>query len=422
VVTSSAIKEVNMEVIVACCAGLDVHQASVVACVHSPGRGGRSHKEVRTFGTMRDDLIALRDWLKDAGVTLVAMESTGVYWKPVYEALEDDFDTMVVNAQHIKNVPGRKTDVKDCEWISDLSRHGLVRPGFVPPRDIRQLRELNRYRRKVAQVQAGERNRLIKVLETAGIKLAGVASDVFGVSGRAMIRALIEGDDTAEAMAGLARGRLRGKRAELARALDVPLKPHQRFMLRTQLARIELAEADLDRIDTALKEMLAPYDHYMGLLMSIPGVEWINAVTIIAEIGVDMSAFASSAHLASWAGLCPGNNESAGKRRSGKARKGNVFLKTALVTAAITGCRRRGGTYLAEKYRRLRARRGTMRAAIAIAHKILVSVWHMLRDGTFYQDLGATFLDKLDRERTAKNMIRRLNAMGYDVQLQQKAA
>jgi len=411
-----------MEVIVACCAGLDVHQASVVACVNSTGRGGRSHKEVRTFGTMRDDLIALRDWLKDAGVTLVAMESTGVYWKPVYDALEDHFETSVVNAQHIKNVPGRKTDVKDCEWTSDLLRHGLVRPGFVPPRDIRDLRELNRYRRKVAQVQAGERNRLIKVLETVGIKLAGVASDVFGVSGRAMIRALIDGEDTAEAMAELARGTLRGKRADLARALDVPLKPHQRFMLRTQLARIEQAEADLERIDTMLREMIAPYDNYMGLLMSIPGVEWINAVTIIAEIGVDMSAFASPAHLASWAGLCPGNNESAGKKRSGKSRKGNVFLKTALVSAAISGCRRRGSTYLAEKYRRLTARRGKMRAAVAIAHKILVSIWHMLTDGTFYQDLGAGFLDRLDRERTAKHLVRRLAAMGFDVQLQEKAA
>jgi transposase len=410
-----------MEVVVACCAGLDVHQASVVACVNSTGQGGRSRKEVRTFGTMRDDLIALRDWLKDAGATLVAMESTGVYWKPVYETLEDHFETIVVNAQHIKNVPGRKTDVKDCEWISDLLRHGLIRPGFVPPREIRELRELSRYRRKVAQVQAGERNRLIKVLETAGIKLAGVASDVFGVSGRAMIRALIEGEDPPEVMAGLARGKLRGKRRDLARALDAPLKPHQRFMLRTQLARVEQAEADLERIDATLAEMVAPYDQHMALLRSIPGIDWINAVTVIAEIGVDMSAFASPATLASWAGLCPGNNESAGKKRSGKSRKGNVFLKTALVTAAITGSRRRGGTYLAEKYRRLTARRGKLRAAVAVAHKILVSIWHMLTDGTFYQDLGAGFLDRLDRTRTAKHLVRRLASMGFDVQLHEKA-
>ena len=411
-----------MDVVVACCAGLDVHQASVVACVNSTGRGGRSHKEVRTFGTMRDDLIALHDWLKHAGVTQVVMESTGVYWKPVYAALEDDFDTIVANAQHIKNVPGRKTDVKDCEWSSDLLRHGLIRAGFVPPRAIRDLRELNRYRRKLTQVQAGERNRLIKVLETAGIKLAGVASDVFGVSGRAMIRALIEGEATPEAMAGLARGKLRGKRTPLARALDAPLQPHQRLMLRTQLARIEQTETDLQRLDAALTEMIAPYEGQMRLLMSIPGVEWITALTIIAEIGVDMSAFVSAAHLASWAGLCPGNNESAGKRRCGKSRKGNVFLKTALITAAITGSRRGGGSYLGEKYRRLTARRGKLRAAVAIAHKILVSIWHMLSDGTFYQDLGAAYFDRLDRTRTARKLVGRLAAMGFDVHLQEKAA
>lgn len=413
-----------MEVVIPCCAGLDVHQASVVACVNSTGRGGRSNKEVRTFATMREDLIALRDWLKGSGVSLVAMESTGVYWKPVYEMLEDDFDPMVANARHIKNVPGRKTDVKDCEWISDLARHGLITRGFVPPRDIRDLRELNRYRRKLAQLQSGERNRLIKVLETAGIKLAGVASDALGVSGRAMIRALIEGEDTPSAMAGLARGRLRKKKVDLARALDAPLKAHQRFMIRTQLARIEQAESDLLRIEAELNEMAAPYAHYVQLLMSIPGVNWINAITIIAEIGVDMSAFHSPAHLASWAGLCPGNNESAGKKRSGKVRKGNVVLKTTLVNAAIAGSGTRGhkGTFLAEKFRRLAARRGKMKAAVAIAHKILVSIWHMLNDGTFYQDLGAGFLDRLDRTRNAKHLVSRLTNMGFDVQLQDRAA
>jgi transposase len=413
-----------MEVVVACCAGLDVHQASVVACVNRTGKGGRSEKEVRTFGAMRDDLIALRDWLKHAGVTQVAMESTGVYWKPVYEMLEDDFDVLVANARHVKNVPGRKTDVKDCEWESDLLRHGLIARGFVPPRDIRDLRELNRYRRKVAQLQTGERNRLIKVLETAGIKLAGVVSDVLGVSGRAMIRALIEGEDTPAAMAKLARGKLRKKQPDLTRALDGPLKPHQRFMLRTQLARIEQAEADLARIDAELEAMLVPYRRHLELLMSIPGVNRINAITIIAEIGVDMRAFHSAGHLASWAGLCPGNNESAGKKRSGKVRKGNVVLKATLVNAAIAGSGGRGhkGTYLADKFRRLAARRGKMKAAVAIAHKILVSVWHMLTDGTFYQDLGAGYLDKLDRTRNARHLVRRLANMGFDVQLTEKAA
>jgi len=417
-------KEVKMEVIVPCCAGLDVHQATVVACVNRSGLHGRSQKDVRTFGTMHDDLIALRDWLKDAGCALVAMESTGVYWKPVYEALEDHFDLMVANARHIKNVPGRKTDVKDCEWVSDLARHGLISRGFVPPREIRDLRELNRYRRKLAQVQTGERNRLIKVLETAGIKLAGVASDVFGVSGRAMIRALIEGEETPQVMAGLARGRLRSKRTALARALDAPLKPHQRFMLQTQMGRIEQAEAALEQIDIELNKMIVPYRRQVEQLMSIPGVDWINAVTIIAEIGTDMSAFHSAAHLASWAGICPGNNESAGKKRTGKVRKGNVVLKTTLVNAAIAGfgSRARKGTFLAEKFRRLAARRGKMKAAVAIAHKILVAVWHMLSEGTFYQDLGAGFLDKLDRTRNAKHLVRRLINMGFDVQLVEKAA
>jgi transposase len=424
VVTPKGTKEVNMEVVVACCAGLDVHQASVVACINRTGHGGRSRKEVRSFGAMRGDLIALRDWLMESGVTLVAMESTGVYWKPVYEMLEDHFDVMVANARHIKNVPGRKTDVKDCEWISDLARHGLISRGFVPPRAIRDLRELNRYRRKVAQVQTGERNRLIKVLETAGIKLAGIVSDVLGVSGRAIIRALIEGEDTPAAMAGLALGKLRKKRPELARALDAPLKLHQRFMLRTQLARIQQAEADLERIDTELNEMVVPYERYIELLMSIPGVNRINAVTIIAEVGIDMSVFLSAAHLASWAGLCPGNNESAGKKRSGKLRKGNVVLKTTLVNAAIAGSGSRGrkGTFLAEKFRRLAARRGKMKAAVAVAHKLLVSIWHMLSDGTYYQDLGAGFLDKIDRTRNARHLVRRLTHMGFDVQLTEKAA
>ena len=395
-----------MEVIVNCCAGLDVHQASVVACVNRTGRGGRSHKEVRSFGTMRDDLVALRDWLLEAGVSQVAMESTGVYWKPVYAALEDHFEVIVANAQHIKTVPGRKTDVKDCEWISDLLRHGLIRPGFVPPRAIRDLRELCRFRRRVVQVQASERNRLIKLLETAGIKLAGVASDVFGVSGRAMLSALIEGETSPEAMAGLARGMLRRKYADLARALDVTLQPHQRLMLATQMARIEQAEADLRRLDDALAAMAEPYHQQVRQLISIPGIDWIGAVSIIAEIGVDMSAFRSAEHLASWAAVCPANNESAGRQRSGRTRKGNVFLKTTLMTASITGARRRG----------------KLRAAMAIAHKMLVVIWHMLRDGTFYQDPGAAYLDRLDRSRTARRLVKRLTAMGFDVQLNETAA
>jgi transposase len=410
-----------MEVVVECCAGLDVHQATVVACVNRTGRGGRSHKEIRSFSTMNDGLIALRDWLKAAGVTVVAMESTGVYWKPVYAALEGHFELIVANAQHIKNVPGRKSDVKDCEWISDLTRHGLIAPGFVPPKPIRELRELCRYRRKVNQNQAAERNRLIKLLESVGIKLAGVASDVLGVSGRAMSRALVAGEATPQAIAALARGQLRRKRDDLVRALDVPLAVHQRFMLGTQFHRIEAAEADLARIDAALRTMAARYDAEIGLLMTLPGFDWVNAASVIAEIGVDMSAFASAERLASWAALCPGNNESAGRKRSGKTRKGNVFLKATLVNAAITGCRR-GRGFLGEKYRRLAARRGKLRAAVAIAHKLLVTIWNMLKDGTVYQDIGADFLDRQDRTRTAKHLVRRLSAMGFGVDIRDLAA
>jgi transposase len=410
-----------MEVIVDCCAGLDVHQATVVACVNRSGRGGRSHKEIRSFGTMPDDLTALRDWLLEAGVTQVAMESTGVYWKPVYAALEDHFEVIVANAQHVKNVPGRKTDVKDCDWLSDLQRHGLIRPGFVPPRPIRELRELCRYRNRLVQLQAGDRNRLIKVLETAGIKLAGVASDVFGVSGRAMLRALIAGEASAAAMAGLARGMLRRKCAELARALAAPLRPHQRLMLATQLARVEQTEADLQRLDAAITEMVEPYQQQLRQLMSIPGIDWLGAVGIIAEIGVDMSRFRSAEHLASWTAVCPGNNESAGRQRSGRTRKGNVFLKTILMRAGFNGARRQG-SYFSEKFRRLAVRRGRLRAGMAIAHKMLVVIWHMLRDGTFYQDPGAACLDRMDRTRTASRLVKRLTAMGFDVQLNEAAA
>ena len=302
-----------MEAVVECCAGLDVHQATVVACLNNGPTGKRSGKEIRTYGTTGHELREMRDWLKASGCTLVAMESTGVYWKPVYAELEGHFEQVVGNAQHIKNVPGRKTDAKDCDWISDLARHGLISASFVPPRPVRDLRDLTRYRRKLVEAQAAERNRLIKLLESASIKLAGVASDVLGVSGRAMLRALIEGEQSAAEMAGLARGRMRRKQAELARALDGHVDEHHRFVLRLQLQRITAAKADLERLDARLREKLAPYDEAIGRLRQIPGVDWVIAGTIIAEIGADMSVFHDAAHLASWTGLCPGNHESAGR-------------------------------------------------------------------------------------------------------------
>lgn len=410
-----------MEAVVECCAGLDVHQATVVACLNNGPTGKRSGKEIRTYGTTGHELREMRDWLKASGCTLVAMESTGVYWKPVYAELEGHFEQVVGNAQHIKNVPGRKTDAKDCDWISDLARHGLISASFVPPRPIRDLRDLTRYRRKLVEAQAAERNRLIKLLESASIKLAGVASDVLGVSGRAMLRALIEGEQSAAEMAGLARGRMRRKQAELARALDGHVDEHHRFVLRLQLQRITAAEADLELLDARLREKLAPYDEAIGRLMQIPGVDWVIAGTIIAEIGADMSVFHDAAHLASWTGICPGNHESAGRQRGGKTRHGNVWLKTALVTAAISGARKRG-SYLADKYRRLCARRGKMRAAVAIAHKILIAVYHLLAKRSDYRELGPSYLDQLNQKRTANALTSRLRAMGYDVTISSRAA
>jgi transposase len=410
-----------MEAIVECCAGLDVHQATVVACLNSGPGNKRSRKQVRTFGTTRTDLEAMRTWLSESGCTLVAMESTGIYWRPIYAELEGHFDLIVGNAQHIKNVPGRKTDVKDCEWISDLARHGLIARSFVPPRPIRDLRDLTRYRRKLSQAQAAERNRLIRMMESANIKLSGLISDVFGVSGEAMLRALIEGEETPAAMAQHARGRMKRKRAALAVALDGRLDEHHRFLMRAQFDRIKQAESLLEQIDGRLREKLAPYAEPMGRLMRIPGVDWITAATIIAEIGVDMSAFASAEHLASWTGICPGNHRSAGKQKTGKVRKGNVHLKTALVTAAMGAAKTRG-CYLREKHRRLRARCGEMRAHVAIAHKILVAAYHILATASDYQELGPNYLDQINERRTALQLTRRLRDMGYDVAIKPKAA
>jgi transposase len=356
----------------------------------------------------------LRDWLLASSCTLVAMESTGIYWRPVHAELEGHFELTIGNAQHIKNVPGRKTDVKDCEWISDLARHGLIAKSFVPPRPIRDLRDLTRYRRKLSQNQASERNRLIKLLESANIKLSGLVSDLFGVSGRAMLRALIEGEESPAEMAQHARGRMRRKRPALELALDGNVDEHHRFMLHMQFERITAMQAQIERLDERLRERLAPYAEPLGRLMQIPGVDWVTAATVIAEIGVDMSAFVSADHLASWAGICPGNHQSAGKQKTGKVRKGNIHLKTALVTAAVAVAKTRG-TYLSDKCRRLRAH-------VAIAHKILLAAYHILATGSDYQDLGPTYLDRIDQHRTANQLTRRLRDLGYNVQITPKAA
>ena len=401
-------------------AGLDVHQETVVACVLIGKPGWRPTKEVRTFRTMTRELEGLRDWLLSLGVTHVGMESTGVYWKPVYSVLEGSFELIVGNARHIRNVPGRKTDVKDAEWIADLVRHGLIAKSFVPPPPLRELRELLRYRRKLVESQAAERNRLLKLLETANIKLASVATDVFGVSGRAMLKALIEGTASAETMADLAKGQLRRKRVDLVLALEGRVEDHHRFLLAIQLRRLEAAEADIAGLDQRIDEKLEPYRVAHALLMQIPGVDWVVAAVLIAEIGIDMSVFLSVYHLASWAGVCPGNHQSAGRQKSGRTRKGNVHLRTMLVGAAISASRTKG-SYLKDKFYRLKARRGGLRAALAIAHKILVAAYHMLATGADYKDLGEAYLDQLGRTHTVSNLKRRLERLGYRVTLEQKA-
>jgi len=406
-----------MQALIERCCGLDVHQETVVACLMIGAPGVRPSKEVRTFRTVTRDLEALRDWLAAEGVTHVGMESTGVYWRPVYAVLEEHFDLIVGNARHIRNVPGRKTDVKDAEWIADLVRHGLIAKSFVPPRPLRELRDLLRYRRKLVESQTAERNRLLKLLETANIKLASVMSDVFGVSGRAMLKALIDGVASVEAMADLAKGQLRRKRADLVLALEGRMEEHHQFLLATQLRRLEAIEHDIAALDLRIVERLEPYQAPHALLMQIPGVDWLVAAVIIAEIGVDMSVFLSVYHLSAWAGVCPGNHESAGRQRSGRARKGNIHLRTILVGAAVSAGRTKG-SYLRDKFHRLKARRGPLRAALAIAHKILVAAYHMLAKGVGYRELGEAYLDQIGQTRTVANLKRRIERLGYHVTLQ----
>ena len=330
---------------------------------------------------------------------------------------------MVANAQHIKKVPGRKTDVKDAEWIADLLCHGLLRSSFVPPTPIRELRDLMRYRRKLVESQAAERNRLLKVLETANIKLANVATDVFGMSGRLMLRALIAGKATPQEMAELAKGLLRKKIPELELALEGKLEEHHRFLLELQLQRLEAAEKDLAVLEPRIRRMLEPYAAQLALLDEIPGVDWTLAAVIIAELGVDVSVFGNVSQLASWAGVGPGNNESAGKRKSSRIPNGNVYLKSGLVEAANAAARAKG-TYLRDKFFRLEAPRGYKRAVVAIAHKILVAIYHMLSQQVSYNDLGDLYLDKLNKNHLTRNLVHRPERLGYAVTLtlQQKAA
>jgi transposase len=410
-----------MEPIIEQVAGVDIGQASVTATVLLGKAHERPRKETRTFRTLTRSLLEMREWFRSLGVTHVGMEGTGIYWVPVYEILEDGFDVILGNARHIKQVPGRKTDVKDSEWLADLTRHGLIARSYVPPRPLRELRELLRYRRKLVESRTAERNRLLKLLETANIKLASVASNVFGVSGMLMLRALVETQGDPQQLAELAKGQLRRKHEDLVLALEGRVNSHHRFLLRLQIRRLDLLEADIATVEDSIRRALLPYQREHTLLLQIPGVDWVIAAVIIGEIGTDMTVFRSIKHLAAWAGVCPGNNESGGRRRRAPVRKGNPHLQTALVEAASAAARKKD-SYLRDKFFRLKARRGYKRAAMALAHKILIAAYHMLRDGSEYKDLGAQYLDSLNHHSTTRNLVRRLERLGYFVEISPKAA
>ena len=404
-----------MEVVYQRCAGLDVHKETVVVCLEIR-EGGKLQKDIRTFRTMTSDLLLLHDWLLAKGVTHVAMESTGVYWKPIHNLLEGNFTILLVNAAHIKTVPGRKTDVKDCEWIADLLAHGLLKGSFIPPQDIRDLRDLTRYRKSLTDERVREVNRLQKLLESANIKLSSVATDVMGVSGRDMLEALIAGNINPETLADLARGKLRKKLGLLREALQGRFRPHHQFMLGEILSHLDYLDEAIERLSNEVEEHIAPFFQEIELLKTIPGVKQKVAEAIIAEVGADMSHFPSDRHLASWAGLCPGNNESAGKRKSGKTRKGDRWLKRNLIEASLTMSRAKD-TYLSALFHRIARRRGTQKATVAVSHAILVIAYHILAEKLPYREFGADYFDRLNESYIKHNFIKRLESLGYEVTL-----
>jgi transposase len=409
-----------MDVIYARCCGLDIHKKTVVACLITSEKHQPPTKDIRTFRTMTADLLALADWLQEVGCTQVAMESTGVFWRPIYNLLEGHCELLVVNAPHIKAVPGRKTDVKDAEWIAELLRHGLLRGSFIPPKPQRQLRELTRHRTTLVQERARVLNRLQAVLEDANVKLAAVVTDIYGVSARAMLEALIAGQRDVGVLAELARGRLRTKREQLKEALEGRFTAHHGFLLTEHLQLIEYLDEAIARVSTEIDQRLREEREAIVLLDTSPGVSQRAAEIVIAEIGTDMARFPSAKHLASWAGMCPGNYESGGKRLSGKTRQGSRWLRQGLVEIAHVASKTKH-TYLAAQYRRIAARRGEKRALVALGHTILTIVYMLLTRKQPYCDLGAAYFDTREQQRVEQRLIQRLERLGYQVALQPMA-
>jgi transposase len=410
-----------VEVIVERPAALDVHKAQVTACVRVPSARGAREPRLAEFATTVSGLLALRDWLAAHRVSLVVMEATGVYWKPVWHILEDDFELMLVNARHVKQVPGRKTDLSDAAWLCQLAEAGLLKPNFVPPKPIRELRQLTRYRKTQVAERQREANRLHKALEDTNLKLDCVASDILGVSGRAMLDALVQGTTDPDVLAELAKGRLRQKLAQLREALEGRFDALHALLIGAILAHLDFLDEQIERLSDAIEERLAPFAAAVELLCTIPGVQARTAQTILAEIGPDMTVFPSARHLASWAGQCPGNDRSAGRQRSGRTRKGSKWLNEALKDAAMAAIRSKH-TYLRALYERHRARIGHGRAIGAVKHSILGAAWHMLTNGELYQDAGSDYFTRRDPTRATRRLIAQLERLGHTVTLQQATA
>jgi len=403
----------NNEIVVERGCGLDVHKKSTSACIDGKGL----KKEIRIYSTMTNELLMLKKWLKENGITHVAMESTGVYWKPVFNILEDSFKVILVNARHIKNVPGRKTDVQDCEWICKLLRSGLLRGSFIPPKDIRQLRDLTRYKRKLIQAISSEKNRVQKILEDANIKLSSVVSNTFGVSGNQIIEELIKGELSVEEMSKLTKGRLIKKQEVLKEALVGQFEEHHKFMIQASIEHIKSMENIIKELDAKIKKKIEPYKEDCERLQTIPGVKEESASSIIAEIGVDMDKFPTEEHLSSWAGMSPGNNESAGKKKSGKTTYGNKCLRSTLTESGWAASKTKN-TYLRSKYYSLVGRRGKKRALVAVGHKILIMCYQILKDKVEYKELGLNYLDSRKKDKIVMSYLKRLENLGYSVELQ----